>query len=84
MKNKSKELLELAKKQYLYNKQTGIIEIEIEDLQAFAEEIVKLFAIPDVSNYVNCETCKYLGKEHDRYCDNCNSENSLYEAINDC
>ena len=56
MKNKSKELLELAKKQYLYNKQTGIIEIEVEDLQAFAEEIVKLFAIPVVVNSV-CPNC---------------------------
>jgi len=40
--------------------------------------------ICDVSNSVNCETCKYLNKKHDRYCDNCNDLNSLYEAINDC
>jgi len=61
-----------------YIKMTGEICGKLRD------DLVKLFAIPVVSNSVNCETCKYLGKEHDRYCDNCNSKNSLYEAINDC
>ena len=50
MENKTKEIIELAKKQYLYDRNTGVVEIEEQDLQAFAEGIIKLFAIPVVSH----------------------------------
>jgi hypothetical protein len=80
------ELKELLRKAYKAGRRNALKQDEanFNDFINKHESKLKLFAIPDVSNSVNCETCKYLGKEHDIYCDNCNKDNSLYEAINDC
>lgn len=74
---------EVTVEQKLKNIRNWLDDNEVMAVAKYTNECEAL-PIQRVSNSVNCNTCRYLGKEHDAYCDNCTDENSLYEAINDC